>query len=243
MKLIKTFFVMITFLCLLQPGSVLGQEEVATTLANSNELKTLLTFPKINTVGIYAVPEYQFGSLAGQFTSMGGGSVMVSLNKKLSLGVSGYSNFTNFSPSQISEDPSLQLRAEFGGGKLEYTLNPNSPVHVSFPLLIGGGHASVDSAGSHGMEARHQYSYDDHHHTHGNEISFLVIQPGINVEVNLFPFMKIFAGTSYRIVSGGESITTNTAIESPWLGQLHGLSFSAGIKIGYDFQMGKNHRK
>ena len=168
---------------------------------------------------------------------------MVLLNKKLGLGVSGYSTLGNFSPSQISADHTLQLRAEFGGGKLEYTLNPNSPVHVSFPLMIGGGRARVDSVGMNDHEGRDQYPYYSHNKSHGNEISFFVIQPGINVEANLFPFMKIFAGTSYRIVSGGESKTTNAAIESPWLGQLQGLSFSAGIKIGYDFQLRKNHRE
>lgn len=33
-----------------------------------------------------------------------------------------------------------------GGGRIEYTPHPNNPVHISFPLLIGGGQASIDSA-------------------------------------------------------------------------------------------------
>ena len=217
-----------------------GQEAAPASDLTSDEIKTLLSFPKIKQLGVYVVPEYQFANLAGEFTSMGGGSIMVALNKKLSIGVGGYSTLGNFSPTQISPDHTLEMRAQFGGGKLEYTLNPNSSVHVSFPLLIGEGRSSIDSIGSHNEGKYSRYSYqDDQHSRHGNEISFLVIQPGINVEANVFRFMKVFGGASYRIVSGGESRTNNTAIESPRLGQMQGLSFNLGIKIGYDFKLGK----
>ena len=217
-----------------------GQEVPVATETQSDELKTILTSPKIKQLGVYVVPEYQFANLAGEFTSMGGGSVMVSLNKKLSIGVSGYSTLGTFSPTQISPDHTLEMSAQFGGAKLEYTLNPNSPIHVSFPLLIGDGRSTIDSIGNHNEGKDYDYSHhDDQHSHHGNEISFLVIQPGINVEANVFRFMKVFGGANYRIVSGGESRTNNTAIESPRLGQMQGLSFNLGIKIGYDFKLGK----
>ena len=111
---------------------------------------------------------------------------------------------------------------------------------MSFPLLIGEGHLSIESIGMHEEGTYHNDSdHDGQHSQHGNEISFLVIQPGINVEANVFRFMKVFGGASYRIVSGGESTTNNTAIEAPMLGQMQGLSFNLGIKFGYDFTLGK----
>jgi hypothetical protein len=201
-------------------------------------MKTLLSLPKINFLGIYAVPEYQYGRLAGQFTSMGGGSLMVLLNKQLGIGMSGYSTFPNFTPAQISTGSTMQLRTHYGGLKVEYTLHPNSKIHVSFPMLIGGGRASIDSAGRRG------HDFYGRGPTHGpgpgSELSFVFVQPGINLEANVLRFMKVFAGASYRIVSGGHTHYSNTsALESPTLGQLQGLSFSAGVKIGYDFHLYK----
>ncbi len=200
-------------------------------------METLLPSPKINFLGVYLLPEYQYGYLAGQFTSMGGGSLMLTLNKQIGVGVSGYMAFPNYTPTQISTDHSLQLRTQFGGGRIEYTLNPNSKIHVSFPLTIGGGRASIDSAGQRG----HDPYYHNHSYGMGNGLSFFFVQPGVNVEANVLKFVKIFAGASYRIVSGGESHNQNgSTFDSPTLGQLQGLSFNAGIKIGYDFLL---HRK
>lgn len=219
---------------------IYGQEQPGPRTDSATQtMKTMLTFPKPKFLGVYFVPEYQYGQLAGQFTSMGGGSLMVLLNKKLGIGVSGYTTMNNFTPSEISTDKSLALHAQFGGAKIEYTLNPNSRVHVSFPLLIGGGRSTIDSAKRYhetwgqpgGM---HSYSH------HGNEISFYVIQPGVNAEANLFRFMKVFAGASYRFVSGGETRISNSNLSSPpALGQMPGISFSAGIKLGYDFYLHK----
>jgi len=201
---------------------------------HQDQMNTLLTLPRISTLGIYFAPEYQYGRVAGQFTSLGGGSFMVTLNKRLGVGVGGYTTFHPYAPNEINSTSPQQFNAHYYGARLEYTLFPNSKVHVSFPLLIGGGQANIDSTGNH-FEG---YRRGPHHgYPSGNSMSFLVVQPGINIETNVFRFMKVFAGASYRIVSGGESHTTNLSVESPTLGQLQGLSFSAGIKIGYDFYL------
>lgn len=215
-----------------------GQEQsVAPRDQGNDDMKTLLVVPKPNFLGVYLVPEYQYGQLAGQFTSMAGGTAMVLINKKLGIGVSGYTTLHHFTPTSISSDKSLQMQAQFGGAKIEYTLNPNSPVHISFPLLIGGGRANIDSASRY-HETYGQPSMHENHH--GSEISFFVIQPGVTVEANLFRFMKVFAGTSYRIVSGGETRTSpGSTLSPPALGQMAGLSFNAGLKLGYDFYMHK----
>ena len=75
----------------------------------------------------------------------------------------------------------------------------------------------------------------------GNGAAFIFVQPGVNIEANVLKFMKVFAGASYRIAASGESHHNNvTSFDSPTLGQLQGLTFNAGIKIGYDFYL---HRK
>jgi hypothetical protein len=243
MKSILPIFLVTSLFCFLLPLIAISQESGAVRNDSvASEMKTLMKLPKTNYLGVYLVPEYQYGNIAGEYTSMGGGSVMITLNKKLGIGAGGYRTWDNFTPSEISPNHALQLRAEFGGGKVEYTLNPNSLVHFSFPLMIGGGRASIDSTGRRpgpGMDG--PYGHHGGPGEHGSQISFFLIQPGINVEANVLRFVKIFAGASYRIVSNSEThASPYISADPPSLSQLQGLSFSAGIKIGYDFQL---HRK
>ncbi len=234
---------LLIFLFSFSPTIIYGQDPDSVKSDPNTEMKTLLSLPKLpklNSLGFYLVPEYQYGRLAGQFTSMGGGSAMVVLNKSISVGLSGYSTFHNFTPSEISTNHDLQLRTQFGGAKIEYTLNPNNAIHFSFPLLIGGGRASIDSAGR-GRGHDNRGPFTRYGGPPGNQVSFFLVQPGVNIEANLLRFVKVFTGVSYRIVSGGESrSSTNLLPGPPYLGQLQGISFNAGIKIGLDFQL---HRK
>lgn len=82
----------------------------------------------------------------------------------------------------------------YGGLLLEYTLFPQSKVHVSFPLIIGVGYIG------------HSHEYHDagmntdttHHEGFLHGKSFFVLEPGVKLEVNVIRHLRIGLGISYR---------------------------------------------
>ncbi len=200
----------------------------------------------IKYLGLSVGSEFQYGSLAGQFTPMGGVSAMLHINKKFGIGMAGFSTVNNFTPTALNANLLLNLNVMYGGLKLEYTPNPNAPIHVSFPLLIGGGMARVDSANNYrnnfgGFGGRDHDRFGGRG-LNGRGTNFWVIQPGINVEANVIRFLKIYAGASYRITPSVNTETTTT-LPTPTASQLSGLNLSAGVKLGlFDYQLHRERR-
>lgn len=199
----------------------------------------------IKYLGLSVGSEFQYGSLAGQFTPMGGVSAMLHINKKFGIGMAGYRTINNFTPTALNTNSLLNLNVMYGGLKLEYTPNPNAAVHVSFPLLIGGGMSRVDSASNYRNGFGRFGGRDKYNHKELKErdnTNFWVIQPGINIEANVIRFLKIYAGASYRLTPSVNKETATT-LPTPTASQLSGLSLSAGIKLGlFDYQLHREKR-
>ena len=199
-------------------------------LSAQDTTHTLLKFRKPESIGIYVAPEFQYGSLNGDFTNFGGGSLMLMVNNRFAFGITGQSSISNtFSPKNSSP---LFVRSQFGGGKIEYSLSPYSAVHITFPLVVGAGRVQADSlsgrSGFFGGGERNNY-----YNRRGN--TYVVIQPGVNVEANLLKSMKLFVGANYRFSFLNES----TAAILP-ASALQGLSISAGVKAGiFNFSIKK----
>lgn len=185
--------------------------------------KTLLHLSRINSIGIYAAPEFQYGQLHSQFTPFAGGSLMFMFNKRFAIGgTMMHSTDRSFSPAGVSP---LVMNANFGGLKMEYTLNPNSAIHLSFPLLIGGGSASADSAFRNRRRPLQQDTAGFGTFQPRNRSDYFVIQPGIQLEGNLLPFLKLYIGANYRF-----AFDRNTSLLPA--DNLQGFSASVGIKAG-----------
>jgi hypothetical protein len=199
-----------------------------------------LSMPKY--FGLYLAPEFQYGQLKGQFTSFGGGSAMLLFNKKFAIGLTMQQNlYRSFSPAGISP---LVLHGGFGGLKLEYTCNPDAVVHLSFPLVIGMGMATVDSANYTAWRNNDTTSYRQNHQFEDrrgrNRNEYFMLQPGVQVEANLFKYLKLFAGANYRF-----AFATYNTNNSPLISQstLQGLSMNVGLKFGlFDFSPGRGKK-
>jgi hypothetical protein len=199
------------------------------TLSAQDTTHTLLKFRKPESVGIYVAPEVQYGSLNGDFTSFVGGSMMLMINNRFAFGVTGQRSVSNtFSPKNSSP---LYVQSQFGGGKIEYSINPYSAIHVTIPLMVGVGWAQADSTIS-----RFDNFFEERNKGYsrrGN--SYAIIQPGVNVEANLLKFMKLYVGANYRF----SILNDNNSTVLP-ASALQGLSISAGIKMGiFNYHFGK----
>jgi hypothetical protein len=207
------------------------------TLSAQDTTHTLLKLTKPHSWGIYVAPEVQYGQVKNAFTSFGGGSAMLMINNRFAFGVTAQQSMSNtFSPKSLSP---LYVQAAMMGGKLEFTPHPTAAIHVTFPLMVGMGEVSADSLSENNVfHSSENHGRETGFSKNSTRNSFVVIQPGINVEANLLPFMKLFVGANYRfsILNDNNSalLTANT---------LQGLSISAGAKVGiFDHHFGK-HKK
>jgi hypothetical protein len=196
-------------------------------LQDSTSKQTLLG-GKINKIGLVGSLYGQYASINGGFQPSGGGSVSLLFNEKFAIGVAGYS----IHPQNNLVAGDTRTRGHVAGLQLEYTAKNSKMFHVSFPLLVGMGRASADTllsttsvyAGSRGGHGGKGYGRDNDNHD-GNRTSFVVIQPGVNLEVNVLKYLTLFGGVNYRLaVNSSSSILTND--------KLSGLGFQVGIKTG-----------
>jgi hypothetical protein len=84
------------------------------------------------------------------------------------------------------------LQGGYGGVLLEYILFPQSRIHVSFPLTIGGGYI-YHSHLAHLSDSTDSQNKWYHHGDH-----FFVIEPGVKLEINVVKHLRVDLGISYR---------------------------------------------
>lgn len=126
------------------------------------------------------------------------------INHQLALGGGWY----NLVSAQTLPD-SINMDMEYSGFTAEYIFMPSSLIHYSAQVTIGGGsldfsRVRVGSVGNNGI-------VDD---------VFFIVEPGVNVEMNVASFMRFQIGASYRFVSGIDNNSfgvTNADISGPAL--------------------------
>jgi hypothetical protein len=153
-----------------------------------------------------------------------GGLIWHDVNHSFSIGLSGkgWCNREGLYYPDVTDTAGAYLEGGYGGLLLEYTLFPKSAVHLTFPVVIGAGGATyVTDYDYH--EGNHNAN-DDWYKTLDTD-AFFVIEPGIRAEVNVFKFMRLDAGVSYRYTNGLELINTPDNL-------MNNFTASVGLKFG-----------
>jgi hypothetical protein len=113
------------------------------------------------------------------------------------IGNPGGLHFHHFDHDSTSDSiHGANLNGGYGGLLLEYILFPESRIHISFPLMIGGGclYYSDQEHHSDSFYSFHGWSQDNI--SRGN--LFFVIEPGVKVEFNVVKMLRVGLGISYR---------------------------------------------
>jgi hypothetical protein len=112
----------------------------------------------------------------------------------LAFGFAGTGFINSFSPSP-QPDRVMNLTGGYGGFLLEPILLPKLPVHLSFPIIAGiGGIAQTSS-----YQPENSWEYSD---TWVEETkTYLIAEPGIELELNVLKFFRMAFGLSYRFTS------------------------------------------
>lgn len=188
---------------------------------DSEQMQTLFGDNPIS-YGGYGGPRVAFSDFNGKDIWLVGGRGGAIFNHSFVIGGAGYGIVNSPRFSNISYDgidyPVAYLEGGYGGMHLEYILMPNKVVHLSFPLLVGAGglmYSETSSAASGG-----NYTEDIIVNT-----AFFVVEPGVELELNIVRFMRISAGIAYRYAHNLDLPNTPTSA-------FNSLSGTISLKFG-----------
>jgi len=121
------------------------------------------------------------------FISGGRGGWLIDHHFTIGLGGYGFISNINHDGPYLPTIDNYSLGGGYGGLLIEPIIAPFNPVHISFPVLIGGGGAVViDEMSYHGYNDYYPYA------------AYFVLEPGIDIEVNVVKFFRIALNVSYR---------------------------------------------
>jgi hypothetical protein len=141
--------------------------------------------------GGYGAPIFKVGQINGTTGVFVGGQGGWIINHSFVLGGKGYGLANNV---DIEGSQNLKLEFGCGGVLLEYIFSSDKLLHVGLNAMIGAGGARY-------VVKDYTNGYDDVNYTSS---SFFVLEPGINLVLNVSSYFRIGAGATYRYVSGVE---------------------------------------
>lgn len=162
--------------------------------AKSNEMKTL--FGSEVSHGGYGAITFGFSQIDNKDAWLVGGRGAWVIDHSFALGIAGY-GFANdiYLDDMVDGDEELSLVGGYGGLLLEPIFFSNEAVHFTVPVIVGAGGISL---------APDRYWHNDNYWDDGilDTDAYFVLEPGLEVELNLTRFMRFGAGAAYRITSG-----------------------------------------
>ena len=122
------------------------------------------------------------------------------INKTFVLGGGGY-GYADLNTYTNSSVPDTNIAFGYGGLEMEYLINSNNLIHATVLLHIGAGGFTV--------MRRYQSGMDDWDNNTLYTASCFVLEPAVNAEVNILPWMRLQAGAGYRFVTGIDATIGN----------------------------------
>ena len=156
-------------------------------------------------------PEVKINSIQGSVGTLIGLYGGALINRSFLIGLSGGVNLGH---------PTVNYG--YFGGIVQYTVKPAKLIHYSGQLLIGYGTTKDYENTKSGL-------LDNFWNISG--ANFFLMEPGINLEINIKTGMTFITGLSYRYASGLNENNENVQITHLTSRDLSGLNFSIGLKF------------
>lgn len=190
--------------------------------SGSNDIKTL--FSKGAKIRGYGALDVKYSEVYKDNSMLVGahGGIIVNQHFILGLGAYGLSSVNRFDGIDPNEE--LYLYGGYGGLMIGYTIAPKEVIHISFPVLIAGGGFQVSDRNYFNDIINNDEVRLDHEIERSTA---LVIEPGVEVEINITKFFRLGLGGSYRMVRG-VSLARNEITDS----DLSNWSTHASLKFG-----------
>jgi len=171
-----------------------------------------------------------YGAITNKFTSIGGDYANLVgvyggwyINHSFLLGV-GAAGLTNDLPVPFEHriDPLKDLSYMYGqvGMVTEYVIASNKTFHVAFNLFSGAGF-TLQYERQNWHDDDHEFDWDENR----DEDWFFVAEPGVQVEINVFKWMRFSPGVSYRAAFASDARGLSDSA-------LSDISYNATLKFG-----------
>ena len=193
---------------LLAPEAIAQPEKVNTIFKND-----------IRRSGGYGAATNSFTTIRGKYANIAGLYGGWFINQKVMLGLAISATTNNLRvPASLAVDPDNNQTWQYGqfGLMTEYVLGSNKPVHLVFQLMSGAGFTL--------QYPRYNLHDRDYDHVH-DENWFVVAEPGVQLEMNLFKWMRLSPGVSYRATFGSDGIGMKDK-------DLRAVSYNVTMKFG-----------
>ena len=197
--------------------SVWAQEDTSGT--DQKQIKTIFS-KQVSSSG-FGTFDMNLTSINNRFALLLGGHGGLIFNKKIILGFGGYGITTPAKFDGIDPAQPLEISGGYGGIMTGYIFSPLEVFHVSVPLFVGIGGLNVDEA---------DFIFDPDSPFVDRTVEntmFVIIEPGIQLEVNLTRWFRIGMGLSYRMTEGVD-LPRNQLTDKDVTGLSGNLSFKFG---------------
>lgn len=169
-----------------------------------------------------------YGEVAGEGALLAGVRGGWIINHSFSIGAAGYGTTTNLenngSWQYDSRDTNSFSGIGYGGLVFEPIFFPRQAVHFTVPVLVGAGGAWYTQEYPRNPGLQNDKSLRD---SRTISSAFFVIEPGINLELNVTRFFRTAISAQYRIVSSLDSDFTRFSAD-----ELSGWHFGLTFKFG-----------
>ncbi len=176
-------------------------------------------------VGGFLAFEMKGTEINDQTALFTGGRLSMVAGHKINIGFGGYGLVSDVNSNYLDDEGERYLyEMGYGGLIIEPVAMPYNVVHVTFPVLLG--------AGGIGVHEQRFFDYNSGNTSQSESFEFrdsdffLVVEPGINAEMNIARILRFGVGASYRLTSDTELLNQpNTSLD--------GMSVNLAIKIGW----------
>lgn len=197
--------------------------------ASGQEVQSI--FGRGNATGGYGALSNKFTTIGGEFANISEVYGGVFVNRRWMVGLA-FAGSTNnlIVPAEFNTDPLNSMSYQYGQGglKIERVLNSNRPIHLVLNMFSGVGFSAQ----------YHRKDWYDYNHTNStnamhDENWFYVLEPGAQLEMNLFRWMRLSPGVTYRKTYGSDGLGLSDSQMSDW-------TYNITVKFG---GFGKRHRE
>lgn len=183
----------------------------------TSEIKTLTGSGR--SVGFYFGFHSDYSQVAGYDAFGAGGTFAIIANHGLAIGLAGKGFFTEPFEKTAGSETSYSYTGGYGGFLIEPIVFPKSPVHVSFPILLGAGGIARS------MLTNYNYPYEYTDVLIEDAEAYLVAEPGVELEFNVARWIRFSLGGSYRFTT----VVEHSDFES---NPLDGFTGGFSLKLG-----------
>lgn len=193
----------------------------------NDEVRTIFSKNKSNGgYGAFTVGYSNIGGYDGIVTGARGAFIF---DHSLAIGFGGYGfvNNLDYDYYHNENEKHLSLAGGYGGFLIEPIIAGKSPVHVSFPILIGAGGVALVDMYNYDYWGQQYPQYEYAHDV------FFVLEPAVELEFNLARFFRMAAAVSYRYTSNIDLKRSDMELLSQTKADaLRGFNFGLTFKFG-----------